>query len=379
MNQNISTCPSIIGAECQKAGAETKTIAVRRNCIIDSIMRGWGRDPRWARSELRDYVPDAPISGRKRNELVTIDRDTFVGPWAGLPVAWSEEDTFDEDTFRRDVGRCCEAGIPGIYSGGSTGEFYAMEFEEFRQVTRIMVETCHAYDRPAMVGCTSTYTGGAEMRARWAAELGADAIQVALPFWMEVAEEEVVPFFRAVSRAAGGRPLSIYETTRAKKALTLAQHQAIKEAVPNYLMVKANAGTIGTTADGCEALSSLVNVFVSEHSWAELGPRGARGCCSAMVYWNPRVVLELWSKLRDGDWDALRANAQRLHALGEFLAANFGVRGFTDTAYDRMGGRASGFLKTSLRCRAPYVSATREDVDRLRQWYEEQYPDMLRL
>ena len=320
-----------------------------------------------------------PRSGQKAEPVVILDRDTFVGPWAGLPVAWSEDDTFDQDTFRNDVSRCCEAGVPGVYSGGSSGEFYAMEFDEFRQVTQSMVETCHAYDRPAMVGCTSTYTGGAELRARWAAELGADAIQVALPFWMEVAEEEVVPFFRAVSRAAGGRPLSIYDTKRAKKALTLAQHQAIKEAVPNYQMVKANAGTIGTTSEGCEALSSVINVFVSEHSWAELGPLGARGCCSAMVYWNPRVVLELWAKLRDGDWDGLQANADRLTALSQFLAANFGARGFTDTAYDRMGGRASGFLKTSLRNRPPYVSATREDVDRLRHWYEEQYPEMLQL
>ena len=311
--------------------------------------------------------------------MVTLDQETFVGPWAGLPVAWSEEDTFDEDTFRRDVVRCCEAGIPGVYSGGTSGEFYAMEQEEFRQVTRTMVETCHATDTPAMVGCTSTYTGGAVLRARWAAEIGADAIQVALPFWMEVAEEEVVPFFRDISRATGGRPLSIYDTKRAKKTLTLAQHQAIKEAVPNYLMVKANTGTLGATPEGCEALSSFVNVFVAEHNWAQLGPHGARGCCSAMVYWNPRVVLDLWAKLRNGDWDALQTAAPTLTALSEFLAANFGVRGFTDTAYDRMGGRASGFLTMSLRNRAPYVSASREDVERLRRWYEGNYPDMLRL
>lgn len=311
--------------------------------------------------------------------MVTLDRDSFVGPWAGLPVAWSEEDSFDEETFRHDVESCCAAGIPGVYSGGTTGEFYAMEREEFEQVTRTMVEACHAHQRPAMVGCTATYTRGAVLRARWAAEIGADAIQVALPFWMEVAEEEVVPFFRAVSQAAGSRPLSIYDTRRAKKTLTLAQHQAIKEAVPNYMMVKANAGTLGATEEGCEALSTIVNVFVGEQSWARLGPRGARGCCSAMVYWNPRVVLDLWASLRDRNWDALAANDDRLAALGQFLTANYGVRGFTDTAFDRMGGRASGFLKTSLRSRGPYVSATREDVERLRHWYEEHYPEMLQL
>lgn len=308
-----------------------------------------------------------------------LTRETFVGPWAGLPVAWSEEGQFDADTFRRDVQACCQAGAPGVYSGGTSGEFYAMEFEEFQQISQVMVETCHQQQRPAMVGCTSTYTDGACRRADWAAQIGADAIQVALPFWMEVAEEEVVPFFRDVARAAPGTPLSIYETTRSKKALTLAQHQAIKDAVPDYMMVKANASTVGATADGCEALSCFVNVFVSENSWAELGPRGAAGCCSALIYWNPRVTLQLWDQLRRADWAGLQKQSEKLAALSQYLSAHFGVRGFTDTAYDRMGGRASGFLQTSLRNRAPYTSATLEDVDHLRRWYQENFPEMLQL
>ena len=308
-----------------------------------------------------------------------MDDTTFVGPWAGLPIAWTDEDTFDEETFRADVARCCQAGMPGVYTGGTTGEFYAVEWDEFRAVTQAAVETCHQHGRPAMVGCTSTYTRGTAMRARWAADIGADAIQVALPYWMQVGEEQVVPFFRDVSRACGNLPLSIYETTRAKKALTLAQHQAIKDAVPNYLMVKANAETVGCTPDGCQALAELVSVFVGEHLWSQLGPHGACGCCSALVYWNPRIVLGLWRQMQADDWEAMAATTAKLESLDRFLAAHFGSRGFTDTAYDRMGGRASGFLRTSLRSRAPYPSATLDDVERLRAWYEEHFPEMLQL
>ena len=294
-------------------------------------------------------------------------------------MAWTDEDVFDEETFRRDVSRCCAAGIPGVYSGGTTGEFYAMELEEFKLVTAAMVEECHRQGTPAMVGCTSTYTRGACLRAEWAAELGADAIQVALPFWMGVREEQVVPFFLELSRASGHLPLSIYETTRAKKALTLAQHRAIQEALPNYLMVKANADTIGVEPDGCQALSEFVNVFVSEHLWPDLGPRGAIGCCSSMVYWNPRVVLALWATLKEGRWEELQESAPKLQNLSYYLASYFEGKGFTDTAYDRMGGRASGFLRTGLRNRGPYPSATLDDVEALQHWYREHFPEMLQL
>ena len=78
-----------------------------------------------------------------------LTRETFTGPWAGLPVAWTDDDRFDEITYRGDVTRCCRAGVPGVYSGGTTGEFYAMEFDEFQEIARATVEACHACGTPA--------------------------------------------------------------------------------------------------------------------------------------------------------------------------------------------------------------------------------------
>lgn len=308
-----------------------------------------------------------------------LTRDTFTGPWAGLPVAWTDDDLFDEATYRGDVARCCRAGVPGVYTAGTSGEFYAMEFDEWQAVARATVEICHTLGTPAMIGCSSTYSLGAVRRAAFAAEIGADAVQVALPFWMEVADDQVVPFFREVAAAASGLLLSIYETTRAKKALTLDQHRAVKDAVPGYLMVKANAGTLGTTPEGCRQLSEQVNVFVGEHLWSSLGPCGAVGCCSAMIYWNPRTVLAIWEELQRGDWDGLERSCARLAELHEFLGERYAPKGFTDTAYDRMGGLASGFLKTSLRNRRPYISPSEQDLEDLRLWYRENFPEMLQL
>ena len=115
-----------------------------------------------------------------------LNRETFRGPWAGLPVAWTDADELDETAYRCDVASCCRAGAPGVYTGGTSGEFYAQEFDEFRRVAQITVEECAQHSVPAMIGCTATSTRGAVLRARVAQELGAAAIKVALPFWMEV-------------------------------------------------------------------------------------------------------------------------------------------------------------------------------------------------
>lgn len=309
-----------------------------------------------------------------------LSRDELVGPWAGLPVAWNKDLSFDEDTYRGDVERCCKAGAPGVYSGGTTGEFYAIEFEDFKPIVKATVEECKRNSTPVMIGVTHTSTPGAVRRAAFAKEVGADAIQVALPFWMEVDDREVVRFYQEVHAAADGLALSIYETTRTKKALTIGQHREIKKAVPAYMNVKSNAGTLGCEAKGCAALTEFVNVFVGEKLWAKLGPHGAVGAASALVYMNPRVILHMWELLKQKNWPDLGKLCSILERYDEEALAPLAAKGYTDTAYDRLQGKACGFLQTSLWSRGgPYRWATEEDLATVRDWLKRNWPDFLEL
>jgi len=308
-----------------------------------------------------------------------LTRKEMIGPWAGLPVAWKEDLSFDEEAYRADVERACKAGVPGVYTAGTTGEFYAMELDEWQTVSKATVEECRRNATYVMLGVTSTYTLGAQRRAAYAAELGADAVQVAMPFWMEIDDREVVGFFSGVASACPGLALSVYETKRSKKALTVEQHRAVSEAVPAYCAVKANAGTVGCGPEGCAALSEFVNVWVGEDKWSALGPHGAIGCSSSLVYMNPRVMLHMFELLRRREWDELQKRTDRITLLLEEGLTPLTEKGFTDTAYDHVLGRVAGFLKMHPRSRGPYISATEEDVALLRGWMAENVPDLLDL
>jgi dihydrodipicolinate synthase/N-acetylneuraminate lyase len=303
----------------------------------------------------------------------------MIGPWAGIPVAWDKNFRFDEEVYREDVSRCCRAGVPGVYTAGTTGEFYAMEFDEWKAVTKATVEECRKHDTPVMIGVTSTYTLGAQRRAAYAAELGADAIQTALPFWMEIDNRDVVVFFRAVTEACPGTGLTVYETLRAKKALTVEQHREIYEATGCYLAVKANAGTIGRTPEGCRELSEFVNVWVGEDEWSRLGPHGVNGCASSLVYTNPRFLLQMFELLQQKMWDRLQRSTDIVCRLFNEALTPFVEKGFTDTALDRLAGVSSGFLSMSVRSRGPYTSADEEDVRQLRTWMKAHTPELLDL
>ena len=308
-----------------------------------------------------------------------ISKDVLQGPWAGLPVAWKEDLSFDEEAYRSDVVRTCAAGVPGVYTAGTTGEFYAMEFDEWKTITRITVEECRRAGTPVMIGVTSTYTLGAARRAEFAAELGADAIQVALPYWMDMDNRMIVPFFQEVTDACPGIALSIYETQRTKKMLTLEQHRAVFDSTGSYLAVKSNEGTLGCSPEGCEQLSEFVNVWVGEDKFNALGPYGAIGSASSLVYMNPRVILHMFDLLYRKQWDELQPLTDQVARLIQEGLRPFATRGFTDTGFDRLMGKASGFLTMNVRSRGTYASATDEDISALQKWMQENTPELLLL
>lgn len=308
-----------------------------------------------------------------------LTRKEMIGPWAGLPVAWNANLMFDEDVYRANVERTCKAGVPGVYTAGTSGEFYAMEFDEWKAVTKATVEECKKHTTPVMIGVTSTYTMGVQRRADYAAEAGADALQMALPFWMEIDDRHIVPLFKALTDACPGLALTTYETLRAKKVLTIQQHRAIHDATGCYLAVKANADTVGRTPEGCRQLSEFVNVWVGEDEWNRLGPHGAIGCASALVYMNPRVLLHMFELVQQKKWDELQPWTDMAERLITEGLAPFVEKGFTDTAFDHLMGVATGFLTMSVRSRGPYTSASDQDVRQLRAWMEAHTPEFLKL
>ncbi len=308
-----------------------------------------------------------------------LTREELRGPWAGLPVAWTDDGAFDEKAYRADVARCCEAGIPGVYTGGTTGEFYAQEFEEFKAVTDATIQECRNAGTPVMIGCTATFTRGVLRRAGYAAEKGADAVQIALPFWMEVPDGEVVGFFKQIADVVPGMSITVYETLRARKAISLGLHTLIHREVPAVIGVKSNAGTLGHTKEGCAALSRLYNVFVGENMWYELGPSGAIGSCSSLVYQNPGITLKVFDLVRKKDWPALKPWMDKYNRLiSEGLKSCFEA-GCADSAVDRLLGLSAGFLKTSLQCRGPYPSCTPEMLKQFRDWLRKNMPEFLEL
>ena len=309
-----------------------------------------------------------------------LTRDRLHGMWAGPPVPWTDDDRFAEAAYRRDVAKCCAAGVPGVYTGGSTGEFYAMELDEFQAVAAATVEVCMEAGTPVQIGCTSTYTGGAVRRARFAQRIGADAIQVALPFWFALDDDQVIGYFSALADACPEVAIIIYDRAdRARRTFDGDLCRRIAERAPIIgIKVDTSPGVGG--AEKVQELSRSMSVFVGETSLLTYAPHGATGCYSSLVYMNPRLALRLYERCAAGDYDGARPIHDAFDRLIASGLAPFRDQGYVDTTYDRLMGMVAGFLGPDYyNVRAPYPSTSPEHVGQLRAWMAEHTPALLRL
>jgi len=301
--------------------------------------------------------------------------ETPKGMWAGLPVPWDSQDRIDEPALRENVRRICRAGVPGVYTHGTTGEFYAQTDAEWRRVVDITLAECERSSVPTQVGCTALWTAEVIRRATYAQAAGADAVQVAFPFWLEVTDAQAVRFLQDIASAVPGIPFTIYNTGRSKKPLTA---DLLKRMVDTQVPVIGCKGV--RTSEELQMLKQVapnLSFFVGEAELAEYWKYGARGVYSSFVYACPRFMLRYFGLCEQQSPEAQRIGSMLQKFLTEYAVPRF-HRGIYDTALDRTFATMTGFLTgTLLPSRPPYDSATQRDVEVCRDWFERNLPEFI--
>ena len=269
----------------------------------------------------------------------------------------------------------------GVYTTGSTGEFYAIDFDEFQRMVDLVAELCGKAGMPLQIGCCSDATHKTIRLLEYAAskkEVG--AAQVNLPYWMELSDREVVQFFKDLHRACPEMPLVHYNIPRAKRFLHAADYLRILEAAPNLIGVKYTfAGSNFASLQDDVALTPMLSYFVGENLLASGMQLGARGSCSSLVSTNPAFILTLYEKCASGQWSEAMAMQKRAAAFFREalqLIADRG-EGTADPVFDKGLSTAAGFWCGHQRCRPPYTGWSDATVEVLRAWLREKYPELL--
>lgn len=131
------------------------------------------------------------------------------GVMAALLTPFDANEKLDTESLRRLVRFNIQQGIDGLYVGGSTGEAFVQSIAEREQVLEIVAEEAKGkMTLIAHVGTVSTHES--QQLAQAANRYGFDAVSAVTPFYYPFSFEEHCAHYRAVTDAADGLPMVVY-------------------------------------------------------------------------------------------------------------------------------------------------------------------------
>lgn len=235
-----------------------------------------------------------------------------------LVTPFAEDGSVDADALAELVEHCLDAGVDALVPCGTTGEFASISAGEWRTVVETTVEAADGRV-PVIPGVAHTSTLGVEERLEWAANAGADAGLVPMPYFHTANDPAGnVTFFRTV---ADDSPLPLYlydipsctgAKLKAETVLSLADHE-------NVVGLKDSSGEF---SDFLDLVRRVPEEFTLLQGFDDqLVPSigyGADGGINALSQAIPEVYVAARDALAAGD----HAEARRLHeaAIGPLFA-----------------------------------------------------------
>ncbi|MFF5991658.1 dihydrodipicolinate synthase family protein [Prauserella flavalba] len=244
-----------------------------------------------------------------------------------LVTPLDERGEVDRRSLERLVACQLDAGVDGVFVGGSSGEVALLDTAQRRTVVEVTVGAV-AGAVPVLAGAVDTGTRRVIEHARQAAELGADAVVVTAPFYVKPHPAEIVAHFRHV-HAAVDVPVVAYDIPSAVGARLTPDVVVELAESKDVVALKDSSGDLATFREilrrtGLPALSG------SELLADTAVLLGAAGLVPGLGNVDPHGYVRLYRAARDGDAAAAAAEQDRLARLfGIVSVADLGRVGFT--------------------------------------------------
>lgn len=157
-----------------------------------------------------------------------------------IVTPFDRDGRLDLAALQRLVESFIEQGVAGIVACGTTGEYYALDEDERRQVLECVAKAGKGRLR-LIAGANDLSTRGAIARARQAAELGYEALMLAPPAYSLPDQAGIVAHFKAVA-AASALPIILYNfPARAGVSIDIDSVAELSRE-PNIVGIKESSG-----------------------------------------------------------------------------------------------------------------------------------------
>lgn len=306
-----------------------------------------------------------------------LSAEQIRGNWATLLLPINPDQGIDFAALEAEIAYLMEAGVDGIYSNGSAGEFYSQTEAEFDRVSQGLAEQCEKAGTPFQLGASHFVPQLALERVRRAAELRPSAIQVILPDWFPPSLEEAQAALGGYAEAAQGIGLVLYNPPHAKRVLQPEELLWLGQRVGAMVGTKVADGDQGWY-DRMQGVARIMSVFVPGHHLATgLGRGVATGAYSNVACLSPRGAQRWWEQMQTDLPAALELESRICQFMDSYIVP-FKQQGYQNVALDKLLAAIGGWSGVGTRVRWPYRSIEPGALSQLRQQALRLLPELMK-
>lgn len=274
-----------------------------------------------------------------------------------LVTPFNDDESLDEGALRVIVDYLIDAGVHGLFPSGSQGELYALSGQEKMRVMEIVAE--QANGRAFVMPSTGAVTTRESIElTRYAQSIGADAVSVITPYFIQPSAQEQIEHFARICDSVEIPVLAYNNPARTNVNFTPAMATAVADRARNFVGIKDSSGDLTNTLDYMQRCPPGFRVFVGRDTliYAALCC-GCTGAVAATANVAPELVVGIYTAYQEGD---LERSLDLQHRLDPLRHA-FSLGSFPVVVKDAMEllGLPAG------KCRAPITSLEGAPRERL--------------
>jgi 4-hydroxy-tetrahydrodipicolinate synthase len=224
------------------------------------------------------------------------------------------DEAFDGACFRDFVEWQISEGSHGLVPVGTTGESATLSAGE--QVRVIAACVAQAKGRvPVIAGCGSNATATVKHHVAAAADAGADAALVVVPYYNRPNQDGIYAHYAAVAEASP-IPIVVYNVPTRTVADISVETLGRLAKLPNIVAVKDASGNLArVTAQRAACGQDFVQLSGNDDMTLGFMAMGGVGCISVTANVAPRLCAEFQNACLAGNWDEARRLQDLLYPL----------------------------------------------------------------
>jgi 4-hydroxy-tetrahydrodipicolinate synthase len=234
----------------------------------------------------------------------------LVTPFSGKCVA--------EDSLREFVEWQIAEGSDALVPCGTTGEVATLNADEHRQVIATVVEVAKGRV-PVIAGTGTNSTEASIERTRVAADLGADAALVVVPYYNKPSQAGLAAHFIAIAEESP-IPLVVYNVPSRTVADISVETLALVAKHPKIVAVKDATGNLDrVSAQRLACGDDFVQLSGNDDMALAFNAMGGVGCISVSANVAPKLCSDFQKAMREKCWEDAQKLQDRLFPLHKAL------------------------------------------------------------